>query len=203
MRHSLVRMLGEKGHLLVYSLVAFATLGAAGHFYGEVQGDAVPLWTPGIGIWLPASILMWIGSILFVGSLRRNPAFPQPGVAAPRMPDKAKGVYAITRHPMMWAFAIWAGVHVAVNPTLPSFMMSAAIGIVALAGAAAQDERKALTIGPEFRDWMARTAFVPFAKGVDYPDRFATYGGTILFLGVTFAHRWFDAMPAGFWRWIG
>lgn len=202
MRHALVRMLGEKGYMLLYSLIAFASIGAMAHFYGEARATANPLWGVNEFVWVPASIVMWVACILFLGSLRKNPAFPHPGAERMRFPEKAKGVYAITRHPMMWAFALWGLVHLLVNPTLPSFMISAAIVIVALAGAAAQDERKALTTGEPFRDWQQRTAFVPFTKGFDFPDRFSFYGGTVLFFGATLAHKWLADMPAGFWRYF-
>lgn len=202
MRHGLVSRLGEKGYLAVYSLVAFAMLGAMGHFYGAARAaGAAPLWGVNEWTWVPASMAMWIACILFLGSLRGNPALPNPG-GIPAYPDRARGVYAITRHPMMWAFAIWGFVHAVVNPTLPSFMLAAGIVIVALAGAAAQDERKALTVGEPFREWKARTAFVPFTRGFDFPDRFSFYGGTLLFLGATLAHKWLANMPAGFWRYL-
>lgn len=201
-RHGLVSRLGRKGYQLAYSVVAFLAVGTMAHFYSEARETANPLWGVNPWIWTPASMVMWVACILFMGSLRGNPVLVHPGATRMEFPSKAKGVYAITRHPMMWAFALWGIVHLAVNPTLPSFMISAAIVIVALAGAAAQDERKALTIGEPFRDWQARTAFVPFSKGFDYPDRFSFYGGTILFFGATLAHKWLGSMPAGFWRYF-
>ena len=202
MRHGLLRPLGEKGFMLVYSLVALACMVAMAHFYGPAREGALILWGVNEWVWVPASMVMWVACILFLGSLRRNPAFPHPGAQPQQFPEKAVGVYAITRHPMMWAFALWAIVHALVNPTLPSFMISAAIAIVALAGSAAQDERKALTIGEPFRDWKARTAFVPFTRGFDFPDRFSFYGGTLLFFAATLAHKWLADMPAGFWRYL-
>ena len=35
--------------------------------------------------------------------------------------DEPRGVFAITRHPMMWGFALWALVHAIVNPTPPAW----------------------------------------------------------------------------------
>jgi hypothetical protein len=52
----------------------------------------------GDALWLFASLLMWLGSILFVGSFVRNPAFP----GAPGPKGAPAGVFKLTRHPMMW-----------------------------------------------------------------------------------------------------
>ena len=45
------------------------------HFYRAI-GREPQLWPVGDGLWLLGSLLMWLGSILFVGSFVRNPALP-------------------------------------------------------------------------------------------------------------------------------
>src|SRR3546814_3636801 len=55
---------------------------------------------------------MLFASVLLAGSLRGNPAAVNPKGRID-LPDRPHGVYAITRHPMMWAFIIWALVHMA------------------------------------------------------------------------------------------
>jgi len=116
-------------------------------------------------------------------------------------PDPARrGVFAITRHPMMWGFAAWAVTHALVAPSPAGLVLSAAIGILALGGAAGQDAKKARLVGEPWRDWEARTSFVPFARGIASPGLFAIIGGTLLFLVATYAH---GAIGAGPWRWLG
>ena len=100
-----------------------------------------PLWDAGRWGFIAATILMWLGSVLFMGSLRRNPALPRPGKRIERI-DEPNGVYSITRHPMMWGFALWALVHAIVNPTPASLVLSAAIAFLALVGAALQDDEE-------------------------------------------------------------
>jgi uncharacterized membrane protein len=51
-------------------------------------------------------------------------------------------VFAVTRHPMMWAFALWGVCHIAVYPVAANIIVAAAIIILALAGAALQDGKK-------------------------------------------------------------
>jgi hypothetical protein len=54
-------------------------------------------------------------------------------------------------------------------------------------------------MGERFHEWAAQTAFVPFGRGLAWPESIAVLGGTLLFLVATFFHP----MPVGVWRWIG
>lgn len=193
LREHLAGRMGEGPFLGIYSLIALITFAAMIWIY-HAMGRQTPLWTADDIIWMIASLLMWLASILFIGSFIRNPAFPgaAPGVTP-------KGVFAITRHPMMWSFAIWAFVHIAVVATPKAFVLDLAILILALVGAALQDRKKAVQLGNAWNDWTERTAFAPFARGVGYPGAIALVGGTAFFLVVTRLHP----VEAGFWRWIG
>lgn len=193
LRAPLVRSMGEGPFRGLYALIALITFWAMVWIYHSL-GRQIPLWTPGDAIWLLASLLMWLASILFIGSFMRNPAFP--GASVPATP---KGIFAITRHPMNWSFAIWAIIHAAVVATPKAFVLDAAILVLAVVGSALQDRKKAAQIGESWREWEAHTAFIPFARGVHYPGIVAFLGGTIFFFAVT----WIHPIPAGFWRWIG
>lgn len=201
LRAPLSRILGAKGFLGVYSLIAFVTLGGMAHAYSAARPGAAMQWAVGDTQWLIASLLMWFASILLIGSMRGNPALPDPR-ARLLAKQPARGVYAITRHPMMWSFAIWAGVHALVNPTHPSIILSAAIAFMALVGAAGQDAKKRKLMGDTWKDWASRTSYLPFGRGFALPDGFALIGGTILFLVVSWAHGALGYVAAGFWRWL-
>ena len=201
-RAPLVAKLGERGFTAVYSLVALATFGWMIHAYGPASAEAPQLlWESGEAEWLAATLLMWLGSILFMGSLRRNPALPRPGRPIERI-DEPRGVFAITRHPMMWGFALWAAVHATVNPTRASVVLSAAIAILALGGAVMQDAKKAKLLGEVWRDWCARTSFLPFGKKFALPDAFAFITGTIVWLVATWAHGALGYRPVGIWAFL-
>lgn len=199
LRASLVAKLGEKGFAGLYTVVALATFVWVIRAYGPASAEAPqPVWEAGEVEWLAATLLMWLGSILFIGSLRRNPAFPRPGKLIGKI-DEPCGVYAITRHPMMWGFALWGVVHATVNPTRASLVLSATIAILALGGAALQDMKKAMLLGDVWRDWRTRTNFLPFGKGFAMPDAFAFISGTIVWLAATWAHGALGYRPAGIW----
>ncbi|WP_324808196.1 NnrU family protein [Sphingomonas sp. LY29] len=199
LRPAMVGALGEKGFAGVYSVVALALIYAMSRSYGPASEEApAMLWNAGQVGWIVGSLLLWFGSMLFVGSLRRNPAFPTPGKPV-REIGAARGVFSITRHPMMWGFAAWATTHAIVNPTLPSLTLSVAIAVLALGGAAGQDVKKERLIGEPWRDWERRTSFLPFGRGLAMPDGFAVIGGTLLFLAATWAHGALGYRPAGPW----
>jgi uncharacterized membrane protein len=194
LRAPLVRAIGERPFSGLYSLIALITLGATIYFYGRI-GREPPLWDAGEAGWVAGTVLMWLGSILLVGSFFGNPALP--GARGPR--GGPKGVFAVTRHPMMWSFALWAIVHLMLIAMPKALVLDGAIIILALAGAVLQDRKKAGLMGDAWHEWTARTAFVPFTRGVANPGLVALIGGTVLFFGAT----WLHPAPSGFWRWIG
>ncbi|MFL6851236.1 MAG: NnrU family protein [Sphingomicrobium sp.] len=193
LRRPLVRALGEGPFRGIYSLLALLTFAAMIYFYRKC-GREPPLWDAAQTGWIAGTLLMWLAAILFVGSFIGNPAL----VAARGPRAGPRGVLAITRHPMMWSFAIWAAVHLALLAMPKAIVFDGAIILLALAGAAAQDWKKSSMIGEAWHEWTAQTAFVPFTRGVAYPGTIAFVCGTLLFLIATWAHP----VPAGIWRWI-
>ncbi|HET9335600.1 MAG TPA: NnrU family protein, partial [Sphingomicrobium sp.] len=165
LRAPLVKALGEGPFAGLYSLVALATFGWMIWAYPGASAESYPLWDAGRWGFVAATLLMWLGSVLFMGSLRRNPAFPRPGKPIERI-DEPNGVYSITRHPMMWGFTLWAATHAIVNPTQASLILCAAIAFLALVGAALQDIKKQKLLGPVWREWTGKTSFIPYGRGL-------------------------------------
>jgi uncharacterized membrane protein len=209
LRTGLASRLGERGFQIVYSIVAIATFILVVQAWRGMPPEP-PLWAVGDGLWIFASLIVLFASILFVGSLVGNPALAAPGAekaaqAAPR------GVFAITRHPMMWGFALWALAHVMVVPTPGQIVLSATIAFLALVGSAGQDVKKARLMGDAWRGWAARTSFVPFARQVGgaapwgdaMPRPHALLGGIVIWLAASWAHGALGHMVAGIWRWVG
>ena len=195
LRQPLVARMGLGPFQGLYSLVALVTFGAMIWVYGRI-GDQPPLWDAGEAGWIVATFLMFIGSILFVGSFFGNPVLPGARLERGKV---AGGVFAITRHPMMWGFALWAITHIIVVATPKALLFDGAILFLALAGSVGQDRKKAKLMGERFHEWTAQTAFIPFGRGFANPGTVALVGGTALFLLAT----WLHPFPAGIWRWVG
>lgn len=196
LREPLARRLGPRGFTAAYSAVSFATFIPLILARRAVEAEEW-LWQPSQALWIVVALLMLFASILLVGSFVRNPAMdtmtkPDAPIAAPH------GVFRITRHPMMWSFALWAIGHLTVHPQPSAMLLAAAILILALVGAAGQDVKKRKLLGERWAEWEARTSYLPFARGIASPGWPATIGGIVLFLLAT----WLHPLPVGVWQWL-
>jgi uncharacterized membrane protein len=206
LRRPLVQTMGEAAFLGVYSLVAVATLVWVVFAYRAAPTTA-PLWVVGNVLWAAVTVVMLLASVLLMGSIVGNPALPSPGTAS-KVPPEARGVYAVTRHPMIWAFALWGACHIAVYPIAKNIVVAAAIIVLALFGAAFQD-RKKLRLQPEsWLEWERRTSYWPFAAAITGKTRLGGFGmhafggGVVVWLAATWAHIPLAGWAAGVWRWI-
>lgn len=201
--------MGERGFQVVYSVVAIATFILLVQAWRGMPPEP-PLWAVDDPLWTLSSLIVLFASILFMGSLIGNPALAAPGAEKAAAADP-RGVFAITRHPMMWGFALWALAHALVVPTPGQIVLSAIIGFLALVGSAGQDAKKARLMGAAWQGWTAKTSFVPFARQMSgaaswrdaVPRRHALLGGIVLWLAATWAHGAMGYMVAGIWRWVG
>jgi uncharacterized membrane protein len=194
LRPALVARLGGRRFSGVYSVIAIATFIWMIVAWGNV-GESAPLWQAPEWWWRVASAIMLLASILLIGSLIRNPAFPRPG-APPQTLPPAVGVFAITRHPMNWSFMIWALVHISLWGSARNLIVAGGILLLALIGSIGQDRKKLRLLGDIWRDWMARTSFVPFAAllagrarwSALKPAWVAVLGGLALWLAMAAYH---------------
>ena len=128
LRRPLVDKMGERAFQGLYSLVALITFALMVYFYRVIGREPALLWQFGEAAWIVGTLLMWLASILFVGSFLGNPALV--GASGPR--GGPKGVLAITRHPMMWSFAIWAAVHLMILGMPKALVFDGAVIILRL-----------------------------------------------------------------------
>ena len=161
LRPLLARAIGERGYIVAYSLVAFATLGWMIWAYNKAPLE--PLWpAQWSGLRLLSAIVMPFSFVLLAcGLLSRNPTL----VGADKLlrsPDPARGVIRVTRHPMMWGFMLWAGAHVLARGELKATVFFGAFLVLAALGALLIDRRKARTLGDDWRRFAAATSYFPF-----------------------------------------
>lgn len=194
LRAALVARLGERGFLGAYSLVSFLTLGWMIWAWRGTTPSGY-LWVAPLWWWPFASALMLVASILLVGSLTRNPAFPNIG-GPPRQIPPPRGVFAITRHPMNSSFILWALVHLSLSGSARNLIVAGGILALAVLGSLGQDRKKRAQLGQTWRDWEARTSFLPFGALLQgraawrdaFPGFFALAGGLVLWALLTSWH---------------
>ncbi|MCS6878696.1 MAG: NnrU family protein [Geminicoccaceae bacterium] len=169
LRAQLVAAIGERAYRVLFSLVALAALGWLVHAWRAAP--FVPLWTPGPVLRRLPLLAMPFACLLFVCALtQRNPTAlgqaPDPDAAEP-----ARGIVRITRHPMMWAVAIWAAVHVLAKGDLASSIFFGSFLLLALAGAAAIDARRTEARPPGWGVFLQRTSNLPFRAVLERRQR--------------------------------
>jgi len=201
LRKPMVSTLTERGFLGVYSLVSIVLLAWIGHLFPLAQSTWMA-WQSNDALWGAASVLTVVAMALLLGSLRGNPALPQTGAQVVAN-ARAQGVYAVTRHPMMWAFALWALSHILAWPSPRTLVTAGAMGFLALVGARLQDGKKRALVGEAWIAWEARTSYWPRLAGLGQIGLGLWLAALASWLAATWAHRWLAGIPAGLFRWMG
>lgn len=153
--------LGEKGFLIVYSLIAVITLA-----WLVAEYNAAPtavLWTaPALLRRLPALLMPIAFFLVVAGVTTRNPTSVGGDPLIARA-DSVRGVLRITRHPVMWGVTLWALVHLIVNGEVAAQIFFGTMLLLALLGTYAIDHKKRLALGENWARFAAVTSHVPFA----------------------------------------
>lgn len=157
-RRRLVARIGETAFLGIYSLIALALFVPLVITYFRHKHDGPVLWM------VPhTTALLWtmylgmaVAFVLVVAAfIRPSPAAVIPGDTTPR------GVYLITRHPLMMGLALFGLMHLLPNGSAADVAFFGGFAGFALIGAAHQDRRK-LATDPGFRRFYEATPFLPF-----------------------------------------
>jgi uncharacterized membrane protein len=141
LRAPLVGRFGAAGFQGLYSVIAVAVMAWMVLAF-RAMPPAAPLWNGmSDALWIIASLLTLLASVLLVGSFFSNPALADPRAQA-HAAKPVHGVFHVTRHPMMWAFALWAVSHALISPSPRSLVLTSAMAFLALVGAHLQDRKK-------------------------------------------------------------
>jgi uncharacterized membrane protein len=164
LRARAVRAIGEGPYRGVFSLLSAAVLVWLAMAYGD---------SPHEGLWPQAAWARWIpllvlpfALILFVASLTtRNPSLA--GMERIVDPQFApRGILTVTRHPMLWSFALWGLAHLPPNGDRASLWLFGSLTLLALAGMAIIDRRKGEEIGAAWGPILMRTSAIPFLAAI-------------------------------------
>jgi len=199
LRKPMAAALGNAGFQIVYSLVSIAAIAwVAAAFRAAPSADL-----PGSGLagWVIATALTLPATILLAGSLFGNPALPTPQAEtqARAMPG---GVFRVTRHPMMWSFALWALSHIVLLWSWRTMITAFAIGLLALVGARLQDRKKERLMGDAWEQWESRTSYWPRWSAMLRAGWLPWTLGLGFFALFSWLHMPIGGIAAGIWRWV-
>ena len=170
LRGVLVKSLGQWGYTGVYSAIAFGMIGWMSWAY--TRAPAEPLW-PGVR-WLPA-LLMPISFILLAcGLFANNPTI----VGMYRLlknADPARGIIRVTRHPVMWAFLLWALAHLLARGDMKSLVFFGSFAVLASVGTLLMDRRKQQSLGENWARFDAVSSNLPFLAILQGRNRFIAH----------------------------
>ncbi|MEM7080822.1 MAG: NnrU family protein [Pseudomonadota bacterium] len=206
LRGWLVKRIGQGPYLLLYSLLATATLAYLVYVYVTIVSFDY-LWVPNPNLYWFAKLLLPFAFVLLVGGFMvKNPSMVGMSVAQVQADADAgrlaTGVTRITRHPFQWAVILWAATHVIANGDLRSVIFFTSFFLLSLFGTVLMDMKKRASLGAVWARYEQATSNVPFVAllqgrnqwcwgefGLPVLVGLVTYG--IVYLG----HEWLTGAP--------
>ncbi|KKC31330.1 NnrU family protein [Devosia psychrophila] len=157
LRAALVAAMGRRAYLIVYSLASILAL--AWLFHAALRLDFIPLWDPEPWhAWIPI-VLTPLGLFFLVAGL----SSPNPASITFRKPGAVPGaITAITRHPVLWGFALWAGSHLVANGDLRSVLLFGILFAYSILGMFMIDRRARRRLGDQWPPLAKSTSAWPF-----------------------------------------
>ncbi|MDN5787041.1 NnrU family protein [Pseudorhodobacter sp.] len=193
LRAALQARLGPRGFILAYSVLSTLLLVwlivAAGNVPFEVVWDQMPWQRWVVNLAMPFAVALAVFGIgapnpLSFGGRKTgfDPAHP--------------GIAGVTRHPLLWALALWSGVHTLVNGDLAHVVLFGSFTAFALLGMVAIDRRNQRQMGAEkWQELAQHTRVLPLAALVSgrwhpihSPNPLRLVGTLLIWAGVLMAH---------------
>jgi len=160
LRDALVGLMGERVYMIVYSVISLAILVWLGVAYA--RAPFVEVWPlTRLAYWVPIAVMPFACIMLVAGITTPNPlslTFAR-GSFDPRHP----GINSITRHPAIWALALWAAAHMVPNGDAASLILFGLLLVLSLAGPASLDHKRRAKLGEaEWQRLAGRTSNILF-----------------------------------------
>jgi len=201
LRSGLAGALGENAYLGLYMAISLIALGWMIWAYARAPYERL-WWGDEFKVW--AVVLMPVSLVLLAcGLMTKNPsAVRQEGLL--RSMGEARGILRVTRHPVLWAIALWAIVHLIARGDGASVIFFGGFALLSLSGTVLIDVRKSRAAGAEWQRFAQSTSNVPFAAIIQGRNQFKfeeigwpkILVGLALYFVLLFAHPYlFGARP--------
>ena len=168
-RDAIVARIGDVPFRGLFSLLSIVTIVFLVRAWGTAA--TTPLWYAPVWLrWVLVAVML-VAFVLFVASVsRRNPTMVGGETAMTQPP---RGIQRVTRHPMLWSFALWAAaVHIIGNGDTTAIVFFGAFLVTALAGMPSIDGKLARRDPAAWQALSAASSIVPFAAIAQGRNRF-------------------------------
>jgi uncharacterized membrane protein len=168
LRGWLVGRMGERRFRLLFSVVAIGSIAFLVRAWRDAPTTLLwyaPMWLR----WVLVAIML-LAFVLFVAAVMR-PGATMVGVSSATAPPP-RGIQRITRHPMLWSFALWAAVHIIGNGDTAAIVCFGTFLVTALVGMKSIDAKLARRDPTSWQALSAATSIVPFVAIAQRRNRF-------------------------------
>jgi uncharacterized membrane protein len=158
LRSRLIATMGRTTYLSAYSVLSLGLL--AWLILAAKRAEPVLLWHPAPWQWHVPFLAMPVAAFLLISGL----AWPNPLSISLRSGEEPGPIVAITRHPVLWGFLIWAASHVPPNGSLVAVLLFGGMAAFSILGFFLLDLKARRRMGAD--RWHARsagTSSVPFS----------------------------------------
>ncbi|MEO5337103.1 MAG: NnrU family protein [Magnetospirillum sp. WYHS-4] len=160
-REGLVRRMGEVAYVIAYTALTLAIVVWLGIAYA--RAPYIEVWPFATSLrWVPLAVMPFACILLVAGLSAPNPL--SVGAGSKGYDPVRPGIVTITRHPLMWAFILWAAAHLAPNGDLASILLFGLLLGLGSMGPASLDAKRRRHLGEE--EWLRLaigTSNIPFA----------------------------------------
>jgi uncharacterized membrane protein len=182
LRDSVVARIGERPFRGLFSLL---TILAIVFLVRAWRGaETTPLWyAPEWLRWVLVAVMLAAFVLLVASVSRRNPTMVGGETAMAQSP---RGIQRVTRHPMLWSYALWAAAHVIGNGDTAAIVFFGTFLVTAIAGMPSIDAKLARRDPAAWQTLSAATSIVPFVAIAQGRNRFvpSEIGWLMLLIGV-------------------
>jgi len=156
LRDAAVAALGEKRFMIGFSIASFVAIVLM--VFAWTNATTTVLWAaPAWLRWILAAVML-PAFVLFMASHKRNPT----AVGNKGLGEEPRGIQRVTRHPMLWSFALWGLVHTVANGDTASLVFFGTFALTALAGMPSIDAKLARRHGAAWDGFARATSILPF-----------------------------------------
>lgn len=133
-----IAALGRRRYMGLYSLLSLALL--AWMVSAALRAPYVELWAPSAALAAVPLVAMLPACLLIASAVARPNPLSVSFRGGPIDPT-APGILALIRHPVLWAFFLWAGSHALANGDLVGLLLFGGFALFSLAGMALFERR--------------------------------------------------------------